>query len=73
MKDRYAGDPALCAIEDARLGDNHRIYAEGIERLEPRTPGGQFTMLDVVRKIVVAILPAMLDALVVKHLRIVIE
>jgi hypothetical protein len=32
------------AIEDARLGDNHRIYAQSIERLEPRSPGRQFSV-----------------------------
>src|SRR4029077_13940327 len=60
-------------IEDARLGDNHRIYAQSIERLEPRTPSGQFTMLDIIREMVIAIFPAVFPTLVVKHLRIVIE
>ena len=55
------------------LGDNDRIYAERIERLEPRSPGSQFSMFDVVRKVVISVFPAMLDALVVQHLRIVIE
>ena len=55
------------------LRNNHRIYAEDIERLEPRSPSGQFSMFDVVRHVMVAILPAMLDALVVKHLGIMIE
>jgi hypothetical protein len=61
------------AVEDARLGDNHRIYAQSIECLEPRSPSRQFSVFDVVRKLVVSVLPAMLDALVLKYLRIVIE
>jgi hypothetical protein len=60
-------------VKNTRFRDDHGINPETVQRLKSRAPSGQFAMLDVVRKIVVSVFPAMLDALVVQHLNIVIE
>ena len=61
------------AVQNIGLRYGNRINADRGQRLDTRLATAQLPYLDIVRKVVIAVLPSVLDALVVQNLSVMIE